>query len=148
MSAEAIIRQTIESHLADWDHAYAEKDAYGYLGHCTPDVTGELEQALLFYRQLMPFCEVLESHSTVRKFTVEDKQAVVTIQVDQKLVIKEPVATLPLFNKFVIGCLARLVFVSREVRHLIWVDTPVGWLCKSDNRVSNRLRVRRKPAPI
>jgi len=145
MNAEATVRQTIEDHLADWDKAYTEKDPYGYLGHCTPDDTGEQERVFLFYRQLMPLCDALESSSIIQKFVLEGNQAKVTIQVDQKMVMKKPESSFPPFHKFVIGCMARFIFVSREIRQLIWVNTPEGWLCKADDTVSNRVRLRRKP---
>ena len=143
MSAE-VVQQIIEKHLSDWDNAYAEKDAHGYLGHCTPDDTGEQERVFLFYRKLLPFCDTLESKSIIRGFAFDGSQAKVTVQVDQEMVFKKPDASLPAFNKFLLGSLASFVYVSHEIRHLVWVETSEGWLCKSDKVVFDKHRVRRK----
>ena len=140
MAREAAVRQTIESHLADWDAASLQGDAYGFLGHCVPDETGEYERTLQFYRSFMTMSEVLESKTIIQKFALEASQVRVMIQVDQKLVMRfhNPVR-LKSFARW----LERFVFVSREVRRLVWHETPEGWLCQSDETVSNRVRVRR-----
>lgn len=138
---EAVVRQTIESHLADWDSAYMQGDAYGYLGHCVPDETGQYDRNLQFYHSFMNMSEVLESKTTIQEFTLEASEVRVTIQVDQKLIMRYQ-STVRL--KSIVSWLSRLVFVSCEVRRLVWLETPEGWLCKSDDTVSSRVRVRRK----
>ena len=141
MSREATIRQTIESHLADWDTASVRGDAYGYLGHCVPDETGEYNRNLEFYHSFMSMSEVLESVSIIQEFTLEASRAVTMIQFDEKVLIRYQY---PARWKSLLGWLERLVFVARYVRRLVWIETPEGWLCQSDNTISTRVRVRRR----
>jgi|GEM_PF-3058011 len=140
MAREVIVRETIESHLAGWDAAYIQGDAYGYLGHRVPDETGEYDRNLRFYLSFMNMTEVLESKTIIQEFALEAAEARVTIRVDEKLVIR--FHNVVRFKSFVTW-LARFVFVSYEIRRLVWLETSEGWLCKSDDTVSSRVRVRR-----
>jgi len=140
MAREVIVRETIESHLAGWDAAYIQGDAYGYLGHRVPDETGEYDRNLQFYLSFMNMTEVLESKTIIQEFALEAAEARVTIRVDEKLVIR--FHNVVRFKSFV-SWLARFVFVSYEIRRLVWLETLEGWLCKSDDTVSSRVRVRR-----
>lgn len=140
MAREVIVRETIESHLAGWDAAYIQGDAYGYLGHRVPDETGEYDRNLRFYLSFMNMTEVLESKTIIQEFALEAAEARVTIRVDEKLVIR--FHNVVRFKSFV-SWLARFVFVSYEIRRLVWLETLEGWLCKSDDTVSSRVRVRR-----
>jgi len=140
MAREVIVRETIESHLAGWDAAYIQGDAYGYLGHRVPDETGEYDRNLRFYLSFMNMTEVLESKTIIQEFALEAAEARVTIRVDEKLVIR--FHNVVRFKSFVTW-LARFVFVSYEIRRLVWLETLEGWLCKSDDTVSSRVRVRR-----
>jgi len=140
MAREVIVRETIESHLAGWDAAYIQGDAYGYLGHRVPDETGEYDRNLRFYLSFMNMTEVLESKTIIQEFALEAAEARVTIRVDEKLVIR--FHNVVRFKSFV-SWLARFVFVSYEIRRLVWLETSEGWLCKSDDTVSSRVRVRR-----
>ena len=140
MAREVVVRQTIENHLAGWDAAYIQGDAYGYLGHRVPDETGEYDRNLRFYLSFMNMTEVLESKTIIQEFALEAAEARVTIRVDEKLVIR--FHNVVRFKSFVTW-LARFVFVSYEIRRLVWLETSEGWLCKSDDTVSSRVRVRR-----
>lgn len=143
MNEEETARQTIEKKIADWDLAYTQKDIYGYLGHCIPESAESEQRCLQAWANIMSNSEMLDSKSVVRKFILEGNQAKVVTHVKQMMVVIQPQGPI---RKILFGWLTRFVFVNNDIRHSTWVKTAEGWLCQSDETVSTKVRVQRKPA--
>lgn len=143
---EQTARDAIERMVADWDEAYAQRNAHGMVGHGLPDEPRR-EQVYRAWAVVTDWTEDTTAQSTVHSFRWDGEQVVTVVEQRRSFCFRRPLPEYALPGRLVLGLLARFTFLEREVNRFIWVKTWEGWLCQSEQRLSYRLRLQRRGAP-